>query len=73
LDIGNVGISFAAKKKLFDDGHIFIPSGIEDYTYLNDATNKKYNIMISPHVTYFVRNYDNIQYQDIGERLCLYT
>lgn len=72
LDIGNVGISFAVKKKLFDDGHIFIPSGIEDYTYLSEAANKNYNIMISPHVTYFVRNYDNIQYQDTGERLCLF-
>jgi glycosyltransferase involved in cell wall biosynthesis len=68
-----VGISFAVKKKLFDEGHIFIPSGAEDFNYLDQARNKKYNIMISPHVTYFVRNYDKNRYQTLGNRLCLFT
>jgi glycosyltransferase involved in cell wall biosynthesis len=68
-----VGISFAVKKKVFDDGHIFIPHPGEDFLYLDEARNKKYNIMISPHVTYFVRNYDQPEYTQLGNRVCLFT
>jgi glycosyltransferase involved in cell wall biosynthesis len=68
-----VGISFAVKKKVFDDGHIFIPHPGEDFYYLNEAKNKKYNIMISPYVMYFVRNYDRPEYRHLGNRVCLFT
>jgi glycosyltransferase involved in cell wall biosynthesis len=68
-----VGISFAVKKKIFDEGHIFIPSIIEDFCYLDEARNKKYNIMISPYVTYFVRNYDQPEYPQLGNRVCLFA
>jgi glycosyltransferase involved in cell wall biosynthesis len=68
-----VGISFAVKKKIFDDEHIFIPSTAEDFIYLDGARNKKYNIMISPYVTYFVRNYEFTRFPILGNRLCLFT
>jgi hypothetical protein len=68
-----VGISFAVKKKIFDEGHIFIPSITEDFCYLDEARNKKYNIMISPHITYFVRNCENNTREEIGNRVCLFT
>ena len=68
-----VGISFAVKKKVFDEGHIFIPSGREDFVYLDGARNKKYNIMISPYVTYFVRNYNKHRCPNLGNRVCLFT
>ena len=68
-----VGISFAVKKKVFDEGHVFIPSKKEDFVYLDEARNKKYNIMISPYVTYFVRNYNKHRYPNLGNRVCLFT
>ena len=68
-----VGISFAVKKKVFDEGHVFIPSKKEDFVYLDEARNKKYNIMISPYVTYFVRNYNKHRCPNLGNRVCLFT
>ena len=68
-----VGISFAVKKKVFDEGHVFIPHPGEDFVYLDEARNKKYNIMISPYVTYFVRNYDKHRCPNLGNRVCLFT
>jgi glycosyltransferase involved in cell wall biosynthesis len=68
-----VGISFAIKKKIFDEGHIFTPSCAEDFHYLNDAKNKNYKIMISPYVTYFVRRFEQLEYPEIGNRVCLFT
>ena len=68
-----VGISFAVKKKIFDEGYIFIPSIAEDFCYLDEARNKKYNIMISPYVTYFVRNYNKHRCPNLGNRVCLFT
>jgi glycosyltransferase involved in cell wall biosynthesis len=71
--IHKVGISFALKKKVFDEGHVFIPHPGEDFVYLDEARNKKYNIMISPYVTYFVRNYDKHRCPNLGNRVCLFT
>lgn len=71
-----VGISFAAKKKLFDEGHVFISSITEAFTYLNGARQKHYNIMISPHITYFVRQYDGNNWNDyttLGNRVCMFN
>ena len=51
-----VGISFAIKKKVFDERCHFIASGTEDFSYLETAKNVGHKIMISPYITYFVRN-----------------
>jgi len=67
--LGDVGISFAVKKKIFEDGHIFTPSDVEDYLYLDTIKNNQYKMMISPHITYFVRNYGNISNAAKGKRV----
>lgn len=48
----NVGISFVMKKKL---NLLFEPSGTEDFTLLNKIREQGNKIVISPYVTYFVR------------------
>jgi len=68
----NVGISFVVKKKIFDDGNVFIPSITEDFTYLNNAKDKNYKIMISPYVTYFVRDYSQNVCEEVGNRVLLF-
>ena len=62
------GISFCVKKRVFDEGHIFIPSGEEDFMYLHLAYTKSYRMMISPYVKYFVRSYDRYN-TNLGNRL----
>lgn len=64
-----VGISFSVKKKLFDEGCIFIPSGTEDFSYLKNAIKKNCKIMISPYITYFVRNNDYSICDTFGNRV----
>jgi len=54
-----VGISFALKKNIFDSGIIFEPSSAEDFYLLDKIRDKKYKMMISPYLLYFVRNYHN--------------
>ena len=49
-----VGISFAAKKYVFNRVK-FSDYPFEDYLFLKDAQNKRYKIIISSFVTYFVR------------------
>ena len=41
-----VGISFVIKKSIFDAGFEFVPSSIEDYTYLDLLRANDYKIMI---------------------------
>ena len=67
-----VGISFAFKKKIFDEGITMTPSSGEDFTYLSTMRDKKYCIMISPFVKYFVHGNDdkNIVSQ-IGNRVII--
>jgi glycosyltransferase involved in cell wall biosynthesis len=50
---GDVGISFVVKTQIFDKIK-FTPSGIEDFIFLDELRKKKYIIMISPHIKYFV-------------------
>jgi len=52
-----VGISFAVKKCIFDNGTVFEPSECEDFYFL-DKCRKKYRILLSPFLVYFVRNYN---------------
>lgn len=49
-----VGISFAVKKHIFNTIK-FTNNPFEDYIFLKNAENKKYKIIISSYVTYFVR------------------
>jgi glycosyltransferase involved in cell wall biosynthesis len=65
-----VGISFALKKSIFDAGIVFEPSCTEDFFLLDKIRENKYKIMISPHVLYYVRNYNNhIESHDCGSRV----
>jgi len=65
-----VGISFAIKKTIVDSGNVFSCSEYEDYEYLSLLKSKNYSIMISPHVIYFVRDY-NVCCNKTGNRLFL--
>jgi glycosyltransferase involved in cell wall biosynthesis len=62
-----VGISFAVKKCVFDD-IVFEPSEFEDFYYLDKCRAKKYRILISPYLLYFVRNY-NTQSNVVANRV----
>jgi glycosyltransferase involved in cell wall biosynthesis len=69
---GNVGISFAMKKELFDLGYNFIPSHNEDFKLINRIRENNYKIMVSPYIRYFVRCSEYIEQTNnsiIGERV----
>jgi len=70
--INSVGISFCMKKKIFDEGILFVPSNKEDFNMLDKIRSNHYKMNISPHLAYFVRcnpidNYKNI----LGNRVCI--
>lgn len=67
---GKVGISFAIKKNVVNSGNLFSSSKYEDYEYLYSLKSKKYTIMISPYVLYFVREY-NVSCSRLGNRVIL--
>lgn len=52
---GDVGISFALKKQIFDAGCIFVPSQCEDWILMEKMISNNYKVMVSPYVKYFVR------------------
>jgi glycosyltransferase involved in cell wall biosynthesis len=54
-----VGISFAVKKKIFENGIIFEPSEYEDYEFLHKCRTNKYKILISPYHLYNVNKYNS--------------
>jgi glycosyltransferase involved in cell wall biosynthesis len=54
----DVGISFSAKRVIFDYGLIFQSSPKEDFDFLMHGVDYGFVMMVSPYVTYFVRNYD---------------
>lgn len=71
---GLVGISFAVKKYIFEEGIVFKPSAIEDFLFLDSCRSKGYKIMISPYVLYFVKNYNDDKYIDkIFDRVFINT
>ena len=51
-----VGISFAIKRRLFEAGLWFQPSGREDFTLLERIFHANTKMVISPYVTYYVKN-----------------
>jgi len=56
----DIGISFAAKKHIFDSGIYFETSEFEDFEWLNTAKQHKYKMMISPYILYFVRTTNGV-------------
>jgi glycosyltransferase involved in cell wall biosynthesis len=54
IHAGRVGISFCAKKMVFENVS-FTPDFGEDFTLLSDALKKSFNIVMSKYVTYVVR------------------
>jgi glycosyltransferase involved in cell wall biosynthesis len=69
-----VGISFAVKKYIFEEGTVFKPSAVEDFLFLDSCRSKGYKIMISPYVLYFVKNYNDNKYIDkIFDRVFINT
>lgn len=67
--VNKVGISFCYKKEIFDNGMIFVPSKIEDFTLLDKLRNNKYKMIISPYTTYFVRKFINYKTLPLGPRI----
>jgi cellulose synthase/poly-beta-1,6-N-acetylglucosamine synthase-like glycosyltransferase len=58
--MGQIGISFCYKTKLFQKGHMFKQSQIEDFDLINEIKNKKGKIILSPYITYLVGDSENI-------------
>jgi glycosyltransferase involved in cell wall biosynthesis len=57
-----VGISFVIKSSLIIDGYVFKQSTIEDFTLLNDIQRFNKTIVLSPFITYLVK--DTMYYDD---------
>jgi hypothetical protein len=53
--VNSVGISFAVRRTLFDEGLMFAPSATEDYELLARIRDAKKRIVMSPYVTYLVK------------------
>jgi hypothetical protein len=51
-----VGISFAIKRQLFEAGFWFQASTAEDFTFLDKIFAAKRKMVISPYVTYYVKD-----------------
>lgn len=56
IERGYFGISFCFKTKLFHDGFKFKQSEQEDFEFINSIKNAKKKIVISPYITYIVRD-----------------
>ena len=69
--MNDVGISFAVKKSIFDSGIVFEPCDKEDFYFLKTVREKKYKIMISPYLLYFVRNYNTEGYNMLSNRVLI--
>lgn len=56
FSVGRVGISFAIARKLFEEGLRFQPSKNEDFEMLQTLYEMRKRMVMSPYVTYFVRD-----------------
>lgn len=56
IEYANVGISFALKKELYNDGFCFIPGPTEDFELLNRVKKAGRPMKLSCRVTYYVKN-----------------
>jgi glycosyltransferase involved in cell wall biosynthesis len=72
FELCDVGISFAMKTSIFQDhGFCFVSDGAEDYLFLDKIRSNGYNMMISPYVTYFVKQeWSN---ESLGNRVFINT
>jgi len=52
---GNVGISFSMKTALYKSGFKFTPSHVEDFQLLEYIRDKGHKMVLSPYVTYLIR------------------
>ncbi len=67
-----VGISFAIKKKVFDQGMCFVSGHDEDYGLLCNIRDNKFKICMSPYVKYFVNNANHSEiFPDKGRRMVI--
>jgi glycosyltransferase involved in cell wall biosynthesis len=62
---GLFGISFCFKTQLYQEGFKFKQSGLEDYYLLKDIQDTNHKIVISPNITYNVRNSTIIDNTDL--------
>lgn len=69
--ICDVGISFVMKKSIYDKGLKFIPNSAEDFLYLDQIRNKKYKIVISPYIKYFVKGNIDSSLKEKGNRVLI--
>lgn len=66
------GISFALKRKIFNDGLWFNSSYAEDFDLLDRIKNAGYKIVMSPYVKYFVGNYNHTDFDpEKGRRILI--
>jgi len=56
IEFGHIGISFCYKTVLFQEGFKFTQSEQEDFDFINSIKNAKKKIILSPFITYIVRN-----------------
>lgn len=56
IEFGYIGISFCYKTQLFQEGFKFTQSEQEDFDFINNIKNSRKRIIISPFVTYIVRD-----------------
>jgi hypothetical protein len=54
----DVGISFVAKKHIFDSGIQFNTHYKEDFEFIDTVQKNGYKIMISPFILYFIKHYE---------------
>jgi hypothetical protein len=56
IKFGYIGISFCFRTQLFQEGFKFIQSEQEDFDFINSINNSRKKIIISPFITYIVRD-----------------
>lgn len=55
IKLNRIGISFAVRRQVFEEDNFFVPSGIEDYTFLKALESKDKTIGYTKEVAYLVR------------------
>lgn len=68
----NIGISFAIRSSIIKDGFLFKQSQIEDYLFLKEICDKNKVIVLSPYITYYVRDTKHIDNILLPDRIILY-
>jgi len=63
IEVGHVGISFCFKTELYKRGFKFKQSEREDFNLIKDIQHMNHKIVISPYITYRVKN-SNINYKN---------